>query len=316
MQEDCLVYFFTGFLESGKTMTICSWASSPELKDKKIVIISTEEGEVEYDASMFGENKPVVINCETSEITKEFTFDIEKKYQPDFIFIEWNGSVSPADFFEVVDVPERWALAMGVVVIDASTYTEYYKNMQTIFADYFRYCDTVLFNRVNPEINDLPKLRGSVKSINPACNITFFGFRGDVIDIGDYLPYNLNDNPCVIADDDFGLFYTDALDNVEKYNGKKVSIMGMAVIFKEIRGKAFVLQRRAYTCCANDIGQINVLCYMDYGKNFPVGNYLRVTGTVRYFEDKSGERPVAVPCITVDEYGITSKPENEIIYFS
>lgn len=314
---DCLVYFFTGFLDSGKTTMICSWASNEQFKDKKIVILATEEGEEEFTEENLERSDVIVVNAETDEVTKEFMFDLEKKYKPDLLFMEWNGSVSPGKFFEEVDVPRRWMLAAAVCMVDASTYTEYYKNMQTIFADYYRYCDNVLFNRVDPEVNNLPKLRGSVKSLNPGANTGFYGFDNDFIDIADHLPYDLNSNPCVIAPDDFGLFYTDAIDNVNKYNGKTVTLLGRAMLMREFKNKAFILQRRAYTCCADDIGEINILCFHEHGSGFPAGQWLKVTGMIRYFEEKQQDgSKIAVPALTVDSYVITSQPENEIIYFS
>ncbi len=315
--KDCLVYFFTGFLDSGKTSFICSWTSEENFRDKKIVILATEEGEEEYTPESMGRDDITVLTVEPEEVDKALMFDIEKRYKPDILFMEWNGSVSPAEFFEKVDVPRRWALAAALVIVDASTYSEYYRNMQTIFADYYRYCDNVIFNRVDPEVNNIPKLRGSVKSLNPGMNITFLGEDNQMIDIGDHLPYDLKNEPCVIDPDDFGLFYTDALDNVERYNGKVVSVVGQAVVFREFKGRAFALQRQAYTCCADDIGQINLLCFHEHGAGFPVGQWLKVTGRIRYFEDKQRDgSPVAVPCLEVEDYAITSKPENEIIYFS
>lgn len=314
---DCLVYFFTGFLDAGKTSFVNEWIDSDNFRDKKIVVLATEEGEEEYDTEKFPGIKLNVVSVDTDEVTKELMFDIEKKYKPDVIFMEWNGSVSPSEFFDKVDVPRRWALAAAIVIIDASTYNDYYRNMQTIFADYFRFCDMVVFNRVNPEVNNIPKLRGSVKSINPGCNVNFVSTENEFLDIGDYLPYDLKANPCVISPDDFGLFWTDALDNVDKYNGKRVSLVGQANVHKQFKNQAFVLQRQAYTCCADDIGQINVLCYHQFGSGFPAGQWLKVTGTIRYFEDKQQNgQPIFVPCLTVDDYAITGKPENEIIYFS
>ena len=162
--DDCLVYFFTGFLDSGKTSVICSWIGGENFKNRKVVVINTEEGEEEYIPENYEGANPVIINCDTDDVNKELTFDIEAKHKPGVVFIEWNGSVSPAEFFEKVDVPERWALAAAVVVIDASTYGNYFRNMQTLFADYFRYGDTVIFNRVNEETDNIPKLRGSVKA--------------------------------------------------------------------------------------------------------------------------------------------------------
>ena len=103
--DDCLVYFFTGFLDSGKTSVICSWIGGENFKNRKVVVINTEEGEEEYIKENYEGADPVVINCDTDDVTREMTFDIEAKYKPGVIFIEWNGSVSPAEFFEKVDVP-------------------------------------------------------------------------------------------------------------------------------------------------------------------------------------------------------------------
>ena len=100
------------------------------------------------------------------------------------------------------------------------------------------------------------------------------------------------------------------------YNGKKVKLTGQAVTFREFKGKAFALQRQAYTCCSADIGQIHLLCFYDVKPGFPVGQWLKVTGTVRYFEDKQNGQKIDVPCLEVIDYAITSKPDTEIIYFS
>ncbi|MBR3533134.1 MAG: hypothetical protein IKN80_04545 [Clostridiales bacterium] len=313
--EDCLVYFFTGFLDAGKTSVIGEWASSDSFRGRKIVILSTEDGDVEYDDIKFPE-QPVIISKETDEISRDLMFAIESEHKPDVLFIEWNGSVSPGKFFDEIDVPERWALAAAVVVIDATTYSEYYRNMQTFFADYYRYCDTAIFNRVDPEVNNIPKLRGSVKSVNPGVNLTFLDKDDNLIDIGNYLPYDLTKEVCEISPDDFGLFWTDALDNAARYNGKMVKLTGQAAIFRELKGKAFALQRQAYTCCAADMGQINLLCFYDIKPGFPAGQWINVTGRIRYFEDSQNGQKIDVPCLDVKDYAVTSVPANEIIYFS
>ena len=315
--NDCLVYFFTGFLDSGKTSVICSWADGDNFNDKKTVIVCTEEGEEEYLKENYENADPIVIHAETDEITKEFTFDIEKKYKPDVIFIEWNGSVSPAKFFDEVDVPRRWALAACVIMIDASTYKLYLRNMQTMFADYFRYGDTVIFNRVDPETDNIPKLRGSVKSINPGMSINFLSKDNEIIRLEDHLPYDLSKEPCDIAADDFGLFYTDSLDNAGRYEGKVVSLIGMATVLREFRGRAFVLARQAFTCCAEDVQVMGILCFKEYKSDFPDGQWIKVTGKIKYFQDKRSDgEPIDVPSLEVIDYSLTSAPENEIIYFS
>ena len=109
--KDCLVYFFTGFLDSGKTSFIKSWLEEDNFRDKNIVVLSTEEGEEEIYKEDYPGVDVKVVQVETEEVGKELMFDLEKRFKPDIIFMEWNGSVSPSEFFEKVDVPKRWALA-------------------------------------------------------------------------------------------------------------------------------------------------------------------------------------------------------------
>ena len=85
--DDCLVYFFTGFLDSGKTSVICSWIGGENFKNRKVVVINTEEGEEEYIQENYEGADPVVINCDTDDVNKEMTFDIEAKYKPGVVFL-------------------------------------------------------------------------------------------------------------------------------------------------------------------------------------------------------------------------------------
>jgi uncharacterized membrane protein YcgQ (UPF0703/DUF1980 family) len=62
---------------------------------------------------------------------------------------------------------------------------------------------------------------------------------------------------------------------------------------------------------------MGVLCFYEFKSNFPVGQWLKVTGTVRYFEDDDGQGgKINVPCLQVEDYAVTSKPDNEVIYFN
>ena len=67
------VYLFTGFLESGKTSFIAETMKDPNFNDgkKKYLVISCEEGEVEYDPEELGANVSFA------------SFDEEQKLTPD-----------------------------------------------------------------------------------------------------------------------------------------------------------------------------------------------------------------------------------------
>ena len=98
-----------------------------------------------------------------------------------------------------------------------------------------------------------------------------------------------------------------------------MSLIGQAGLLemREFRGKAFILERKAYTCCAADVGKMGILCMYNYKSNFPAGQWLKVTGTLSYYEDDDGSgQKVEVPCLNVEDYAVTSKPDNDIIYFN
>ena len=84
--EDCLVYFFTGFLDSGKTSFIQSWVGDGSFQDKKVLILLTEEGEVELPPEEKAPCKSLnIITAETDEVTRAFTYNLDAKYHPDEI---------------------------------------------------------------------------------------------------------------------------------------------------------------------------------------------------------------------------------------
>ena len=58
MIMETAVYLFTGFLEAGKTSFIVETMKDPNFNDgkRRYLIISCEEGEVEYDPSELGDN--------------------------------------------------------------------------------------------------------------------------------------------------------------------------------------------------------------------------------------------------------------------
>ena len=86
--EDCLVYFFTGFLDSGKTSFIQSWIGDGSFQDKKVLILLTEEGEVELPPEEKAPCKSLnIITAETDEVTRAFTYNLDAKYHPDVVLI-------------------------------------------------------------------------------------------------------------------------------------------------------------------------------------------------------------------------------------
>lgn len=87
------VYIINGFLESGKTEFITYTISQPYFQIRgKTLLIVCEEGEVEYDADILRKSRTVMeVIDEESEFTPENLIELEKKYKPERIIVEYNG---------------------------------------------------------------------------------------------------------------------------------------------------------------------------------------------------------------------------------
>ena len=91
---DAAVYLFTGFMDSGKTSLITNTLVDAEFaEDAKSLVIVCEEGDVEYDEKKFaGVNAAVVLLESPDELSEETLKKLDEEYQPDAVFIEYNGT--------------------------------------------------------------------------------------------------------------------------------------------------------------------------------------------------------------------------------
>ena len=74
------------------------------------------------------------------------------------------------------------------------------------------------------------------------------------------LPYDVSAPVVEIEDTQFGVFYLDAMEHPDRYDGKTIHVKGRAFRMNGMPKKCFVFGRHAMTCCVNDIGGIGYLC--------------------------------------------------------
>ena len=87
------VYIINGFLESGKTEFIVYTLAQPyfQLKGKTLLVLC-EEGEIEYDEKLLKDSNTVLELIEEEEdFTPSALMELDKKYKPERIIIEYNG---------------------------------------------------------------------------------------------------------------------------------------------------------------------------------------------------------------------------------
>jgi len=312
-RKDIPVYLFTGFLESGKTKFIKETLKENQFKDGlKTVYIICEEGMEELDDRELTDNKFIVRNIEDEE---EVTYDnfvkIDMEVKPDRVLIEYNGTWDPDKALEAL--PEHWLMAEGIATVDASTYSDYLANMKQMMTRQFTYADLVVFNRCREEL-DLPAFKRTVKAINRRTQVIFEMTDGTINnDIKEELPYDLNSSEIEVPDDDYGIFYLDAFENLNNYVGKTVRFKGM--VYKPKKGKddVFVPGRFAMTCCAADIQFVGFPCKWKGASELKEKSYVNVTASIgSSFNREYGQE---APVLIASSVEPAEPAAEEVVYF-
>lgn len=317
MAKETLVYLFTGFMDAGKTTTIeeIIYGRDFYASYRRILVIVCEDGDVEYD-----EKKLKTINASLARIenredfTKEKLNALSNKFKPDAVVIEYNGTWEASVFYDT-ELPRNWVLAQALALVDATSFELYQNNMRAIMNEQLFKADTVIFNRCD---DDTPKakFRAAIKAINRPATIVYERADGKIDDSQEELPFDISTDPIEISDADYGLWFMDAMDNPEKYEGKRVHFL--ALCYNPLDGKLeddeFVPGRFAMTCCAADMQFLGIKC--KYKDAFMIGHksWIHITATFKleYVREYKGIGPV----LYADEIKDAEKPEDEMVYFS
>ncbi len=288
------VFLILGFLDAGKTTFIRDTLMDKDFTEgKPTLLIVCEDGECEYDEKVLAEQKVSIIRVENEEdFNPRFMMDCVKNYKVERVMIEWNGTWNVGRLLET-GFPRRWELSQIITIADAGTFETYMSNMRQMMNEMVAYTELVIFNKCNSQTkrNTLKKL---VRTLNRRAQCVFEALEGEEAGYDDKvpLPYDLDADIVDIPDDDYGIFYLDLLDEIDKYVGKTVRFLAMVYRGKETPKGTFVPGRFAMTCCAADIAFIGFLCYGD--TSYKMRDWVKVTVTIdkQYLKEFEGEGPV------------------------
>lgn len=316
MEKEIPVYLFMGFLGSGKTRFSKEVLMKQNFTEgQKSLLLVFEEGEEEYDVEALKKLNIDVEFIDEEHLTSEHLYEIGKKYEPKNVIIEYNGMWELDKIFQI-RVPKGWTVVQVISFVDASTFDVYVNNMKKIMMDQLRNADMIIFNRCD-ENTRKAEYRRSIRAVNRRAQVIFENADGSADNSADeelVLPYEIDGDEIVLADEDFGLFYIDAADNPDKYLGKKVKFRAQVHRPSTYGDNSFVPGRFAMTCCANDIAFIGFKCYYGNAKTLADREWVYVEGTIdkEYYPEFEGEGPV----IIAEEVSMTSKAEDELVYFN
>ncbi len=305
------VYIINGFLESGKTEFIVYTLAQPyfQLKGKTLLVLC-EEGEIEYDEKLLKDSNTILELIEEEEdFTPAALMELDKKYKPERVIIEYNGMWN----FKNMKLPWHWGIEQQITCIDASTFPMYYTNMKSLLAEMVRKSELIIFNRCDG-IEDLASYKRNIKAVNQKAEIIFEDANGEIDEIfEDDLPYNLQDDPIILDNKGYGIWYIDSMDHLERYQDKRIQFTAQVLKPESFPKDAFVPGRMAMTCCAEDMTFLGYVCkYADAAKLEQRG-WVKVTAVVKkeYWADYNGEGPV-LHAVKVEK---TKAPKEEIISF-
>ena len=236
--------------------------------------------------------------------------ELENKHKPERIIIEYNGMLN----FKNMKLPWYWKIEQQITTIDGSTFPMYYTNMRSLLAEMVRKSEMIIFNRCDNVREDLNSYKRNIKAVNPSADVIFEDADGEIDEIFEEdLPYSLNDDPIVLDDQAYGIWYLVSMDHLERYIGKTISYKAMVLIPENFPKGYFVPGRMAMTCCADDMAFLGYACEFPGAGALKQQEWVEVTATVarEYWEDYKGEGPVLHATSVVK----TKAPKDPVISF-
>ncbi|MCR5118154.1 MAG: TIGR03943 family protein [Lachnospiraceae bacterium] len=307
------VYLINGFLDSGKTSFIRFTLQQAYFQIKgTTLLILCEEGEEEYSEKVLNASKTIVHTLEDeAEFTPANLLTLEKKYQPERIIIEYNGMWN----MKGLSLPFHWNIEQQITCVDASTFPTYYSNMKSMVAEMIRKSELIIFNRCDTVMEELGSYRRNIKAVNANADVIFENAQGEINEIFEEdLPFDLKADRIDLDDNNFGIWYIDVMDHIERYEGKTISFVGMVMKPPGFPKGYFVPGRMAMTCCAEDMTFLGYACKWDGADSLNEKDWVKVEGKIakEYFKGYNGEGPV----FTAEKAEKCGKPRNEIIGFN
>ena len=290
MAMDIPVYLISGFLDSGKTSFINGVLKDDFAAEGRTLLLSCEEGETEYDEKYL-KNVTVVTLEDEEELTKEYMAQLEKKYRPTQIILEYNGMWS---FGDLEVLPDNWILYQIITFVEASTFEVYAANMGQIMMEKIQNADMIIFNRCTDELKAALRKR-NLRMVNRRAEIYLEDVNGNSENYltGNETFFDMTQDVIDIPDNDYGIWFVDVMDHPERYAGKKVHMKMVVCHSKQIPGIC-VPGRFAMVCCAEDVTFLGVVSKGDELKKYKNHDWIEITAEVKVEKSRAykGKGPV------------------------
>ena len=314
------VYLFMGFLEAGKTTFIQETLEEDYFNDgERTLLFACEEGMEEYDEELLKRTNTTVVYVEEQEdFNTEFLTSKLLQYYPDRVIIEYNGMWTIDHLVEAMEGTPLM-IFQTIVSANAETFDLYMNNMRSLAVEMFKMAELVIINRCT-KATPRATYRRSIKAVNRRVQVDFDSKvpGEDMEEEEDELPFDISGDEIHLEDDDYGVWFIDAMERPELYDGK--TMVMKTRIFKAMRMPkgTFVPGRHAMTCCADDIQFIGYLCHTNHAKSSTIKslkNKMWVTLTAEVKVEYNEEYQDKGPVLYAKRIEAAEPPEEELVYF-
>lgn len=305
------VYFFSGMLDSGKTRAIKTTLYDERFNEpgEFNLIISMEQGDEECDKKFLKYTNSAVEYIDYKDLTREKMQQLEDEYDPSRIIIEFNGMQNDEEFFRNGFIPE-WEMAQTLTTIDGSSFRLMVANLRQFMFYHIKYAEVVIINRFSSE--DLVYLRNNIKGMNQRVEIIFEDENGNVTNKINQSLFDTS-KPLDISDIDYGLWYMDAVDNPDKYEGCQIELNSYYIEKVKEYENVGIFGRRAMVCCAEDVQPIAFTVIDIDPDRLEKNKYYHIKGTVKCLDDERGYKTCVV---YASEIAPQEEPADPMVYFN
>jgi len=280
--ETRLVY---GFLDAGKTTFISDCIRNDYFhKYGTTLILCFEEGEKVYDPDLLSQKRTSVayydMNGDVSEFCKKSINDSD----PDRIYVEMNTMIK--------DLREKLSGNMDIssvsTLIDWETFGSYYLSYTQLIKEMVEDSEQITF-RGCPSKELLSPYAQAFRIMNPKASYLRqdpMGYHEKAFDL--FLPYSLDDREIMISEERYLLFWLDAHDHPDHYDGKTIVFTAPVEIRVSEDGSFCRAGRVVMTCCMADLQFMGL--EVTKGSQIPDGGWITLKARAAAIKDSYGQK--------------------------
>ncbi|MBQ9037764.1 MAG: hypothetical protein IJ115_09965, partial [Erysipelotrichaceae bacterium] len=243
------------------------------------------------------------------ELDQKKVEELDATYKPDRVVIELNGMQDDNLLFKEV-TGNQWLIVDYLTFFDATQLKFQMLNWTQFVYNHVINSAVCYINRSDDQ--DLVYFRNNLKAINRQLTVVFLDNDGRVTNKVEQQLFDTS-KPLVIDDDDYGLWYIDAVDNAERYDGCTITLkLKLLDVVKRYKNVC-IMGRQAMVCCSNDLQNIGLTCVDVDSKKIDKNKFYTLKGNLKCLDDEEGFKTCV---LYVKDIAEAEAPQDEYVSFN